>query len=559
METRPWHATYDEGVPTAIDIDEVTIPEHLQRSAQAYPERTALIFKNRRVSYERLWRDTCRLATAFVRMGVEPGDRIAIHLPNLPQTVVSYYAALSAGARVVLTNPLYTGPELVHQWNDAGCKVAVTADFLFESRVKHIRAQVPVRDYLIASIPEALAFPRNLLAPLVLGRRNPPLTARVTAEDGVHRFAELVRRTPPRELPRTHFEDVAVLQYTGGTTGLSKGAQLTHRNLSVNLQQVNAWFGSPGKGGEVMLVCLPIFHVFGMNLCMNWSVAMAATMVLEPDPRDLPALLRSIARHRVTLFPAVPAIYGGLLEHPLSASTDLSSLKACMSGSAPIAPEIMGRFEALSGAPMVEGFGLSETAPVTHCNPVFGGRRPGWVGVPLPSTDARVVDLETGMRDVAPGEEGELIVRGPQIMVGYWNQPAETSDVLRDGWFHTGDIVVSSEDGYIRIAGRKKDMINCSGMKVYPDEVDHVLAQHANIVEAATIGVPHPERGETVRSYIVAREGTELSLEEVQRHCEESLAPFKIPREVRFIDALPRSTVLKVLRRELREQALREH
>ena len=287
MDPKIWFQSYDEGVAHQIEFEDVTLPQYLERSAQDHPDRVALIFKNRKVTYSRLWRDSKRLATAFQRMGVEPGDRIAIHLPNLPQTVVAFYAALACGGIVVLTNPLYTGVEIEHQWNDAGCKVAVTCDFLFEQRLKDIRHKLAVQEIVITSIAEGLAFPLNLIAPLKLSRQHPPMAARVTAEDGVHRLQELVRQTPARRLPELRPGDTAVLQYTGGTTGFSKGAQLTHRNLAANLQQVNAWFGSPPTGEEVIMACLPIFHVFGMNLCMNWAVAMAATMVLEPNPRDL--------------------------------------------------------------------------------------------------------------------------------------------------------------------------------------------------------------------------------------------------------------------------------
>lgn len=562
MTARPWHAHYDPGVPPEIEVEEVPVPTYLARTAAAHPERTALLFHDTRLSYRRLAEDVERLSNALTHMGVEPGTRVAIHLPNLPQTVIAYYAALRAGAVVVLTNPMYTAAEIEHQWNDADCRVAVTADFLFDRVLKDIRDALPVHDYVVASIPEYLPFPQKLLAPLVLRRQHPPLWARVGAEDGVHHFAALVRRTPRKPTPEIDFEGVAVLQYTGGTTGVSKGAVLTHRNISANVQQIDAWFGGLAPGEEppedVMLTCLPLFHVFGMTVAMNWAVARGMTMVLVANPRDEDALLDAVVRHGVTIFPGVPAMYNALNQHPRIEKVDASSVRVCISGSAPIAVEVMRRFEELTGATILEGFGLSETSPVTHTNPFRGERRPGSIGIPLPSTDAKIVDVESGERELESGEEGELLIRGPQVMKEYWNKPEETAAVLEDGWLATGDLAVMDEDGYFRIVGRKKDMINCSGFKVYPDEVDRVLMAHDDVLEAATIGVPDDERGETVRSYVVLKPDTALTAAAVQAWCRERLAAYKIPREVEFMEELPKSTVLKVLRRELRERALRE-
>ena len=556
MTEHPWLQHYDEGVPHRLELEEVPVTAWLDQAAQAFPDRDAVVFRKARLTYRQLAQEVDRLATAFQRLGVAPGTRVAVHLPNVPQAVIAYYAALKAGGEVVLTNPLYTGPELEHQWKDAGCEVAVTADFLFERVLRERRDALPIREYVIASIPEYLPLPLRWLAPLKLKKMDPPLWAKVASEDHVHRFRELVRRTPARAHPSTEFGGVAVLQYTGGTTGASKGAVLTHANLSANVQQIDAWFPRCQDGTEVMLACLPLFHSFGMTVSMNWAVKRAMTMVLVPNPRDMEALLDAVEQEKVTIFPGVPAIYNSLGHHPRTPQADLKSVRACISGSAPIPLEVMNRFESLTGAIIVEGFGLSETSPVTHCNPMYGERRPGWIGVPLPNTNAKVVDVDDPTRALPPGEEGELLLQGPQVMAGYWSRPQETAQVLFEGgWFATGDLAVMSEDGFFRIVGRKKDMINCSGFKVYPDEVDAVLVEHDAVLEAATIGVPDEERGETVRSYVVLREGAAATVEDLQAWCRERLAAYKVPREVEFLDELPKSTVMKVLRRELRERA----
>jgi long-chain acyl-CoA synthetase len=557
MSDRPWLQHYDEGVPADLEIEETLVSEWLSRAAREFPDRTAVVFKSVRLSYRQLDQEVDCLATAFERMGVGPGVRIAVHLPNVPQAVIGYLAALRAGGEVVLTNPMYTGPEIEHQWHDAGCEVAVTADFLFDRILKERRESLPIREYVIASIPEYLPAPIRWLAPFKLKKLNPPLWAKIDAEDHVHRFRELVKRTPARPHPTLDFNGTAVLQYTGGTTGLSKGAVLTHKNLSVNVQQVDAWLSQSESGTEVMLACLPLFHSFGMTVSMNWAVSRAMTIVLVPDPRDENALFDAVEQEGVTVFPGVPAIYNALNHHPRTETVNFSTVRACICGSAPISVEVMRKFEDMTGSVIVEGFGLSETSPVATCNPVFGDRRPGWIGIPVSSTRAKVVDADDTTRELPPGEEGELLLAGPQVMQGYWNRPEETAQVLLEGgWLATGDLAIMSEDGFFRVVGRKKDMINCSGFKVYPDEVDAVLIEHEAVLEAATIGVPHEERGETVRSYVVLNEGAAATIDDLQAWCRERLAPYKVPREVEFIEELPKSTVMKVLRRELRDRAM---
>jgi long-chain acyl-CoA synthetase len=554
---RVWHRSYDPGVPPDLDFADVPLPDLFDRSAREYPDATALIFMNCRLTYRQLKVEVDRFATALAALGVERGTRVAIQLPNLPQTVIAFYGALAAGATVVMTNPLYVEREIEHQWNDAGCTVAITTDYLFASRIGPMRRRLPVQHYVVASIPEYLRFPLNLLARIKLRLATPPLAASVKAEPGVHAMRTLIASTSARP-PQAAIamDDLAALQYTGGTTGVPKGAELTHRNLSYNAQQTAAWFVNARPGQEVMLACLPIFHVFGMTVSMNYPILAAAAIVLMPDPRDIPRMIANISTHKVTLFPAVPAMFNAIVNARLD-GVDLRSVTSCFSGSAPLPRDVLERFEALTGSTIVEGYGLTEASPVTHANPLQGGRKIGSIGVPFPSTDAKVVSLEDGSSEVATGEAGELLVKGPQVMRGYWKRPDETEKVLEDGWLRTGDVATVDQDGYCFIVGRKKDMIIAGGYNIYPDEVDGVLMSHPAVREAATIGVPDPARGETVKSFIVLREAQQATAADLIAFCRKELAPYKVPRSIEFLDELPKSSALKILRRDLRERAIK--
>jgi long-chain acyl-CoA synthetase len=557
MEERVWHRHYDAGVPASIDFEDITIPGFLERSAALYPDSTALIFFNRRMSYRQLKEATARFATALSALGVTEDSKVALQMPNMPQAVIAYFAVLALGGRVVMTNPLYVEREIEHQWNDADCCAAVVADFLFDRRIKGIRDRLPVENYIITSIPEYLRFPLNLLAPLKLRRAHPPLMAKVEPDARTHLMRALIERTRPNP-PKVEImmDEIAVLQYTGGTTGVSKGAMLTHGNLSYNVQQCCGWFTELERGNEVWLANLPFFHVFGLTICMCFSVATGGAMVLMPNPRDIPGLIRNIAKHRVTVFPGVPTQFNAINNHPSSGKLDVSSVKICVSGSAPLPGDVCEEFERITGGTIIEGFGLTETSPLTHANPVLGRRKTGSVGIPVPGTDARIVSLEDEVTELPPGEKGEIVVRGPQVMKGYWNRSDATKAVIRDGWFHTGDIGVTDDDGYFYIVGRKKDMIVAGGYNVYPDEVDDILIAHPDVLEVATIGIPDVKRGETIKSFVVLREGRTITAEELIKYSREQLAAFKIPRQIEFRDALPKSAALKILRRQLREEEL---
>ena len=536
--------------------EDTTLVDNLDRAAADFPDRTAIIFLNGSITYAQLLDQVERFATALKDLGVRPGSRVAIDMPNLPQFVIAYYGTLRAGAIATPTNPLYTPREIQHQWTDSGAEVAVVADFIYASRVAPIRDTLPVREYIVASIPEYLRFPLNLLAPFKLKRQQPPLIAKVATDPHLHHFRALLDRTTPAPPPKpTDVTSVATLLYTGGTTGVSKGAALTHRNLAINAEQIRRWVSVTERGQEVVLTMLPLFHTYGLTVAMNLGVGLAASLVLIPNPRDIDAILKSIAKHHVTLAPAVPATYNAIIEHPDATNFDLSSVKLCNSGSAPLPVDVLERFERATGGRITEGFGLTETSPVTHSNPLQT-RKVGSIGVPVSDTDAKIVDAEDGTRELAPNEVGELILAGPQIMQGYWNKDEETAKTLRNGWLYTGDLARMDEDGFFFIEGRKKDMIICSGYNVYPDEIDRVLVAHPAVLEAGTIGLPDPQRGETVKSFVVLRPGQTVTEEVLIAYGREHLAAYKVPRAIEFRNELPKSSVLKILRRQLRAEEL---
>ena len=554
---RPWFRWYEEQVPRTLQFTERSIPGYLFDAAQRYPDRTALVFENATFTYRQLDDAVRRLAAALASLGITRGSRVAVYLPNLPQTVIAYYASLALGAEVVMTNPLYVEREIVHQWNDAGIELVVAGDWLFQQRINSIRDQVGVKHYITTGIADFLKAPLRWLARIKLTREG--MAAKVPGQANVHDFKQLLEQhAPRREFTEPDLDSLALLQYTGGTTGVSKGAMLTHRNLSYNVQQTVAWFPSLIPGGETWLACLPYFHIFGMTVSMNWPFMMGGTIILMPNPRDIPKMIKLIAKHRVTIYPALPALFNAIVNHPDAKHADLTSVKGCFSGSAPLPVQIMENFETMTGGRIVEGFGMSETSPVTHCNPVKGQRKPGSIGIPIPNTDARIVDMADGLTELPAGEEGELTLKGPQVMAGYWNQPDETANTLRNGWLFTGDLARMDEDGYFWICGRKKDMIVASGFKIFPDEVDRVLMSHPKLLEAATIGMPDEKRGETVKSFVVLKPGEQATEEEILSFCKHELAVYKVPKALEFRTELPKSAIQKILRRELRDQEIKK-
>jgi long-chain acyl-CoA synthetase len=538
---RPWLKFYEEGVPHHIEYPRVPLYQVLDDTARDFPNLDAVIFQGRRIKYGELAGWTQDLASALHQIGIEKGERVAIMLPNCPQYIVAYYAILKLGGVVVNVNPMYVERELEFQLHDAGAQaILVLRDLL--PRLETVREKIPLKSMILTDLDEHVRTARRKAPAQEL---NP----------GVYEYAELLEKGKTQVPPvvSVNPDEVALLQYTGGTTGFSKGAMLTHYNLVSDVIQCVSWNVGAERGKERMLAVLPLFHVYGMTVTMNEAIYLAATIILLPR-FQIDDTLEAIKAYQPTRFPGVPTMYIAIINHPRVKEYDISSIKVCSSGSAPLPVEALKRFEELTGGKISEGYGLTEASPVTHANPFSGQRKIGSIGLPRPDTDAKIVDLETGEKDLSPGEEGELCIRGPQVMKGYWNRPEETAKSLRNGWLYTGDIARMDEEGYFYIVDRKKDMIICGGFNVYPREVEEALYLHPKILEAAVLGVPEPYRGETVKAFIVLKPGQKATGEEIIEFCRKNLARFKVPTQVEFRKELPKSHVGKVLRKVLREE-----
>lgn len=549
---KPWLNHYETGVPEHLQYETICLPDCLRRSAKRFPDKMALSFQGYQVSFAKLDEMVDRFAGCLTKFGIHKGDRVAILLPNTIPCVVACYASMRIGAITVMNNPLYSDRELYHQFNDSGAKVLITLDLL-GNRMIDLRPQTQIKQIVITSIGDYLPFPKNLLFPLV-GRKK-GLAAKVNPAEDIHQWKALIARHPPDPPPVTlDFEDVAMYQYTGGTTGVSKGVMLTHGNLSKQIQHICAWFPE-FSSDEVMLGALPFFHVFGLSTAMNLAIYSGWGNILVPKPQPL-QLLEAISKYKPTFAPLVPTMYIGMLEHPDIEKTNLTSIKGCFSGSAPLPLEVIHEFEEKTGATIVEGYGLTESCPVTHVNPFRGQRKVGSIGLPIPDTLCRIVDLKDGQTDVPVGESGELLIKGPQIMKGYWNRPNATAETLTDGWLHTGDIARMDEDGYFYIVDRKKDLIISGGYNVYPRDIEEVFFEHPKVVEATAIGIPHPKRGEAVKVFVVLKEGKQATAEELMAYCRDKLAKYKWPTEIEFRQDLPKTNVGKVLKKDLRAEEL---
>lgn len=549
--SKPWLKFYEPGVPEHVEYEEACLPEFLKRSAAEFPQKMALSFMGYKITYAQLQDMVDRFATGLHNFGIRKGDSVAILLPNVIPCVVSYYAILKLGGIVVMNNPLYSDRELQHQFTDSASKILITLDLL-GNRMIDLRPQTSIKEIIITSIGDYLPFPKNLLFPLVGKKKK--LAADVKAAENVHRWKPLLAASSPNP-PQVDlsFEDVAMYQYTGGTTGVSKGVILSHANLSKQIQQARHWFPGFNRGEEIMLGALPFFHVFGLSVAMNFAIYMGWGDVLVPKPQPEP-LLEAIGKFKPTFAPLVPTMYIGMLNHPNIDKTDMTSIKGCFSGSAPLPIEVIRNFEEKTKAIIVEGFGMTESTPVTHINPFNGQRKVGSIGVPIPDTVARIVDLETGETEMPVGETGELVVQGPQVMRGYLNKPDETAATLAGGWLHTGDIAKMDEDGYFYIVDRKKDMIISGGFNVYPRDIEEVFFEHPKVQEATAIGIPHPSRGEAVKVFVVLKPGEEATAEELIEYCKGHLATYKLPTEIEFRSELPKTNVGKVLKKDLRDE-----
>lgn len=549
---KPWLQNYPEGVRPTLDYPGIPLQGLLDNAARDYPEKVATVFFGGKITYRQLKRQADSFAAALVGLGVKPGDRLAIMLPNCPQCLIAYYGALKAGAVVVQFNPLYVEREIQYQLADSEAEVMVLLDLLYP-RVNRVKGQTSLKKLVVTSIKDYLPFPLNLLYPIKAKKDGH--VVQIPRDPEIYGFKDLITKYPPNppELRIDPDKDIALLQYTGGTTGISKGAMLTHKNLVANVYQVTEWFVGLNRGSERIMAALPFFHVYGMTVSMNFSVAIGAMAILLPK-FDVDAVLKLISKWKPTLFPGAPTMYVAVNNHPRVAKYDLSSVSACISGAAPLPVEVQEQFERLTGGKLVEGYGLTEAAPVTHCTPLYGKRKLGSIGLPMPDTEYKIMDLETGLRELPAGEIGELVVRGPQVMAGYWNRPDETAIALRDGWLYTGDIARMDEEGYTFIVDRKKDMIIAGGFNIYPRDVEEVLYEHPSVREAAVAGIKNPYRGETVKAYIVLKDGASLTAEEVITFCRGKMAKYKCPTQVEFRDSLPKTLIGKVLRRVLIEE-----
>jgi long-chain acyl-CoA synthetase len=555
MEDRPWFKYYDKGVPQHIDYPAISVHGLLEETSRKYPDSPCTIFKGGVITYREMNEITDRLAAGIAELGVKKGDRVGLFMLNVPQFILTFFSILKAGGVAVAINPLYKSREIEHQVNDAGIEVLFVLSNYY-NLIKETQPKTKIKKIVVTNIkdylPPILAFLFGLTKEKKGGFR-------VELAPGDIRFKDLVAQHKPEERPKLDItpEDVAIFQYSGGTTGISKGVIGLHRNLVANAHQIRSWMPDAEDGKETVLMAIPLFHVYGMVAGMLFAIQSGASMVMIPNPRDITDVLTSIQKFKASIFPGAPTQYNAININPdvIAGKYNLSSIKGCISGSAPLMRETKERFEALTGGKLVEGYGLSEAPTATHCNPLNGENRTGSIGIPLPDVDSRVISLDDGVTVLKPGEIGELCVQGPQIMKGYHNMPTETANTLRDGWLYTGDIARMDEDGYFYIVDRKKELIKPGGYQVWPREVEEIISSYPKVLEVGVAGVVDAYRGETVKAWVVLKPGETATEEEIRDYCKKNMAPFKVPTQVEFRKELPKTTVGKVLRREL----VREH
>lgn len=546
---RIWHKWYPRGVPARIDIQHVTMPAALMRTASQYPDRTAFIYMGKRIGYAELNRLVNRFARALTAMGVGKGDKVGMLLPNIPQVVIADLAVYMIGAVTVMNNPLYTERELAHQLNDSETTTLITLDLLLP-RVLKIRNETRLKTIVTCHINDYLPFPKKQLFVYLkkeMYRRDQP-------RDGVFPFMHLIGRYPDAPFEnQAQWDETAGLLYTGGTTGVSKGVELTHANVSSLVQQFSAWFPDlVGGPAQRVLGIYPIFHSAGYLVSQNLVVWNGWTSILvpRPDPAVITGMLKKFKPH---FLPGVPTIYAGLLHHQPFRKMALSFIKGYFAGAAPLPDDTLNQLKSLHGAIIHDVYGSTETGALATCAPWQGRVKIGTVGIPLPNTDLKLIDLATGERIGEPDREGEICIRGPQCMKGYYHKKGATEEVLKNGWVHMGDIGRMDKDGYLTIVDRKKDMIIAGGYNVYPKEIDEILMAHPNVMEACTIGIPDEYRGETVMACVVATPGAPSDEKEILNHCRRLLAAYKVPRRILFINALPKTAVGKIKRSALRD------
>lgn len=561
MNDKPWLAHYDKGVPQTIEIPNVPLFHFLEDSARKYPDRACTIFKGAVITFREMNALTDRVAAALVDMGVKKGDRVGIFMPNTPQFVMVYFGILKAGGVVVATNPLYTPPEIEHQASDSGIEYMFVMTNFYET-IKKAQPKTKIKKLIVTNLKETLPPVMKLLFTLLREKKG-GFRIEGGLRDGDIWFQDLLAKYPNASKPDLGVgpDDTALFQYSGGTTGVSKGAVALHRNVVANTLQIRSWMTGLEEGREVVLMGIPLFHVYGMVAGMSFAMATGSTMVMVPNPRDLKDVLENISKFKATIFPGVPALYNGINNHPdvKAGKFDLSSIKACISGSAALMRETKEQFEKLTGGKVFEGYGLSEAPTATHCNPLLGENKTGSIGMPLPNVEVKLISLDDGETELQQGEIGEIVIHGPQVMKGYHNMPTETANTLRtmkDGkvWLFTGDIARMDEDGYFYIVDRKKELIKPGGYQVWPREVEEALAAHPKVLEVGVAGIPDPYRGETVKAWVVFKPGESATEEELKAFCKERLAAYKVPTHYEFRSELPKTTVGKILRRELVRQ-----
>ncbi|MFD1735968.1 long-chain-fatty-acid--CoA ligase [Bacillus salitolerans] len=550
--SKPWLKHYPPEIPHTISIDNKAVHHYLQESASKYPKKKALYFLGKEMTFSELYEQSLQFANYLLQLGLKKGDRVSIMLPNCPQGVIGYYGTLMAGGIVVQTNPLYMERELEYQLKDSGAKFILCLDLLYP-KVRKVKSVTELEHIIVTGIKDYLPFPKNLIYPFVQKKQH-GIVVNVEHKGNNHQFSSIMKTTEakPVNIEVSPSEDLALLQYTGGTTGFPKGVMLTHENLVSNANMCVSWMYKLKSGEEKVLGILPFFHVYGLTTVLNISVMQGNEMILLPK-FDAETTLKTIQKKKPTLFPGAPTIYIALLNHPDITKYDLSSIDSCISGSAPLPVEVQEKFEKVTGGKLVEGYGLTETSPVTHANYLWEKRVLGSIGVPWPNTDAKIISPETG-EEASIKEIGELVIKGPQVMKGYWNKPEETEAVLKDGWLLTGDLGYMDEEGYFYIVDRKKDMIIAGGYNIYPREIEEVLYENEKIQEAVVAGIPDPYRGETVKAYIVLKEGVTCTEEELDEFARKHLSAYKVPRVYEFRKELPKTAVGKILRRSLVEE-----
>ncbi|MDP1417303.1 long-chain-fatty-acid--CoA ligase [Peribacillus simplex] len=553
MSNKPWQAIYPEQIPAVLSYEDKPLYSFLKESAEEFPDKVSIHFQGKELTFREVHESALKFAAYLKSIGLQKGERVAVMLPNCPQGVISFFGILMAGGVVVQTNPTYTERELEYQMKDSGAKIILAMDILFP-RVTAVASRTDIEHIIVTAIKEYLPFPKNLIYPFIQ-KKQYGIVINVEHEGNHHLFSEIMKRKITEEVtvPVDVDNDLALLQYTGGTTGFPKGVMLTHKNLLANTKMCNAWLYKNKRGEERILAILPFFHVYGMTTVLVLSVMEGNTMIIMPK-FDVEATLKTIQKQKPTMFPGAPTMYIGLLNHPDIAKYDLSSINACISGSASLPLEVQEQFEKITGGKLVEGYGLSETSPVTHANFIWDQPRvKGSVGLPWPDTDSVILSLET-FEELPPNEIGEIAIKGPQVMQGYWNRPDETEKTFKNGWLLTGDLGYMDERGFFYVVERKKDTIIAGGFNIYPREVEEVLYEHEAIQEVVVAGIPDPYRGETVKAYVVLKKNARATEEELDEFARKNLASYKVPRSYEFRDELPKTTIGKILRRVLIEE-----